>query len=173
MVATYDAMKATGLNMEIFSGGGTGTYDMNGKIPGFTDVQAGSYLFMDCQYIDIGCAKNEAVFDDFAPSLTVMTTIININFPGQMITDSGTKAFTLNKPNPRVVGEPGFNYIAGSDEYGTILFEKSSKTYKVGDQLEVIIPHCDPAVNEYDFMYGIRNDKVESILPILARGKSQ
>jgi len=72
-----------------------------------------------------------------------------------------------------VIGEPGFDYVAGSDEYGTITFEKSSKSYKVGDQLEVIIPHCDPAVNEYDFMYGIRKDKVESILPILARGKSQ
>ena len=85
----------------------------------------------------------------------------------------GTKALTLNKPNAIVIGEPGFDYTAGSDEYGTITFEKSSKSYKVGDQLEVIIPHCDPVVNEYDFMYGIRKDKVESILPILARGKSQ
>ncbi|MFN0187983.1 MAG: DSD1 family PLP-dependent enzyme, partial [Bacteroidia bacterium] len=80
--------------------------------------------------------------------------------------------FTLNKPNPLVIGEPDFDYAAGSDEYGMISFTNSNKTYKVGDKLEAIIPHCDPAVNEYDFMYGIRNDKVESILPILARGKS-
>ena len=173
VVMTYEMMKKAGLNLEIFSGGGTGTYDIMNQVPGFTDVQVGSYLFMDCQYIIIGGAKNEKVFDDFAPSLTVMTTIINSNYPGLLTTDSGTKALTLNKPNAMVIGEPDFNYIAGSDEYGTITFEKSTKSYKVGDRLEVIVPHCDPVVNLYDFMYGIRNDKVESILPILARGKSQ
>ena len=173
VVKTYDMMKASGLNLEIFSGGGTGTYNMMTQVSGFTDLQVGSYVFMDCQYIGIGGAKNETVFDDFAPSLTVMTTIVNSNYPGRLITDSGTKALTLNKPNAMVIGEPGFDYTAGSDEYGTITFEKSTKSYKVGDQLEVIIPHCDPVVNEYDFMYGIRKDKVESILPILARGKSQ
>jgi len=173
VVMTYEKMKAAGLNLEIFSGGGTGTYDIMKAVPGFTDVQVGSYVFMDCQYIEIGGAKNESQYDDFAPSLTVMTTIINSNYPGRLITDSGSKALTLNKPNAMVLGEPGFDYAAGSDEYGTISFTNSSKTYKVGDKLEVIVPHCDPVVNLYDVIYGIRNDKVESILPILARGKSQ
>ena len=107
IVMTYEKMKASGLNLEIFSGGGTGTYDIMPEVPGFTDVQVGSYLFMDCQYIEIGGAKNETVFDDFAPSLTVMTTIVNNNYPGRLITDSGTKALTLNKPNAFVIGEPG------------------------------------------------------------------
>lgn len=173
VVSTYDMMKAAGLNMEIFSGGGTGTYDIMNAVSGFTDVQVGSYLFMDCQYIIIGGSKNETVFDDFAPSLTVMTTIINNSYENLLTTDSGTKALTLNKPNAMVIGEPDFNYIAGSDEYGTITITKSSKSYKVGDRLEVIVPHCDPVINLYDFMYGIRNGKVESVLPILARGKSQ
>ena len=173
IIMTYEKMKASGLNLEIFSGGGTGTYDIMTAVKGFTDVQVGSYAFMDCQYIVIGGAKNESVFDDFAPSLTVMTTVINANYPGRLVTDSGTKALTLNKPNAMVLGEPGFDYVAGSDEYGSITFTTSNKTYKVGDKLEVIVPHCDPVVNLYDFMYGIRKDKVESILPILARGKSQ
>jgi D-serine deaminase-like pyridoxal phosphate-dependent protein len=173
VIMTYEMMKAAGLSLEIFSGGGTGTYDMMTEVRGFTDVQVGSYLFMDTQYIEIGGAKNETIFDDFAPSLTVMTTIINSYYPGRLITDSGSKALTLNQPPAAVIGEPGFVYNAGSDEYGTITFEKSAKSYKVGDRLEVIIPHCDPVINLYDFMYGLRHDKVESILPILARGKSQ
>ena len=173
VVSTYEMMKSAGLNMEIFSGGGTGTYNIMTEIPGFTDVQVGSYLFMDCQYIEIGGSKNEKEYDDFAPSLTVMATIINNNYPGRLVTDAGSKALTLNRPTAFVIGEPGFSYSAGSDEYGTITFETSSKTYKVGDILEVIIPHCDPVINLYDFMYGIRNGKVETILPILARGKSQ
>jgi D-serine deaminase-like pyridoxal phosphate-dependent protein len=173
VVETYDKLKASGLNLEIFSGGSTGTYDMMQDIPGFTDVQVGSYVFMDRQYIEIGGEKNEKVFDDFAPSLTVLATIINMNHPGRIITDSGAKAFTLNQPPAIVIGEPDFIYNAGSDEYGTITFEKANKSYKIGDKLEMIVPHCDPIVNEYDFIYGIRKDKVESILPVLARGKGQ
>lgn len=173
VVETYDKLKASGLNLEIFSGGSTGTYDMMQDIPGFTDVQVGSYVFMDRQYIEIGGEKNEKVFDDFAPSLTVLATIINMNYPGRIITDSGAKAFTLNQPPAIVIGEPDFVYNAGSDEYGTITFDKANKSYKIGDKLEMIVPHCDPIVNEYDFIYGIRKEKVESILPVLARGKGQ
>jgi D-serine deaminase-like pyridoxal phosphate-dependent protein len=173
VVESYERMKKSGLNMEIFSGGGTGTYDMMHGIPGFTDVQVGSYVFMDCQYLEIGGEKNEDRFDDFEASLTVLTTIVNTNYPNRLVTDAGSKSFTLNKPTGWVIGEPDFVYNAGSDEYGTISFEHANKTYKVGDQLEVIVPHCDPVVNLYDMMYGIRNDKVESIIPILARGKSQ
>jgi D-serine deaminase-like pyridoxal phosphate-dependent protein len=173
IVDTYEMIKAAGLNIEIFSGGGTGTYNIMTAISGFTDVQVGSYLFMDCQYIEIGGEKNEKEYDDFAPSLTVLTTVINNNHPGRLVTDAGSKSLTLNRPTAFVIGEPGFSYSAGSDEYGTISFETTSKTYKVGDILEVIVPHCDPVVNLYDFIYGIRNGKVESILPILARGKSQ
>ena len=172
-VMTCELVKKAGINVEIFSGGGTGTYNIMTEVPGFTDVQVGSYLFMDCQYIEIGGAKNETEFDDFAPSLTVMSTIINANHPGRLVTDSGSKSLTINRPNPFVIGEPGFSYDAGSDEYGTATFESASKTYKVGDRLELIVPHCDPVVNLYDFMYGIRKNKVESVLPILARGKSQ
>ena len=165
VVKSYDMMKAAGLNMEIFSGGGTGTYDIMIDVPGFTDVQVGSYIFMDCQYIEIGGAKNEKVLDDFTPSLTVIATILNNYYPGRLTTDSGSKASTLNKPNPMVIGELDFDYNAGTDEYGSIIFEKSNKSYKVGDRLEVIPPHCDTIVNLYDVIYGVRNDRVESINP--------
>ena len=48
------AIKQSGLSTEIFSGGGTGTYNILPKVPGVTDVQVGSYIFMDCQYLEIG-----------------------------------------------------------------------------------------------------------------------
>lgn len=173
VVESYNLMKAAGLDLEIFSGGGTGSYNIMGEVKGFTDVQIGSYVFMDRQYMAIGSATNDQVYDDFAPSLTVLTTVINTNFPGRLTTDAGSKALTLNKPNPFVIGEPDFDYAAGSDEYGMITYTKANRNYRNGDRLELIIPHCDPAVNEYDVMFGIRKDRVESILPILARGKGQ
>ena len=172
-VQAFDAWKKAGLSTEIFSGGGSGTYNILPKGPGFTDVQAGSYIFMDAQYIEIGGIENEEVFSEFAPSLTVMATVLNAYFPNRLTTDAGAKALTLNQPPAIVIGEPGFKYNAGSDEFGSIQYEKANKAYKVGDKLELIVPHCDPAVNEYDEIYATRNDRVVAVWPISARGHSQ
>src|SRR6185295_15462849 len=76
-IETFEAMKKAGLNAEIFSGGGTGTYNIMQAVPGFTDVQVGSYLFMDMQYLAIGSESGDEVFTDFAPALTVLTTVMN------------------------------------------------------------------------------------------------
>jgi D-serine deaminase-like pyridoxal phosphate-dependent protein len=169
---TYDMFKRAGLSTEIFSGGGTGTYNIMTKVPGFTDLQVGSYIFMDAQYLEIGGESGD-IYTDFAPSLTVMTTVLNTYFPGRLTTDAGAKALTLNKPDAIVIGEKGFSYNAGSDEFGSIRYETAAKTYKVGDRLELIVPHCDPAVNEYDIIHGTRKDRVEVVWPISARGHSQ
>ena len=172
-IETVDLMKKAGLNTEIFSGGGTGTYNVMHEVNGFTDVQVGSYVFMDVQYIEIGSETDEAVFGEFVPSLTVLTTVVNAYFSGSLTTDAGAKALTLNRPGPWVVGEKAFIYNPGSDEFGSIRYETSNRTYKVGDKLEVIVAHCDPVVNEYDQIYATRKDLVEAVWPIAARGRSQ
>jgi D-serine deaminase-like pyridoxal phosphate-dependent protein len=117
---TFDRMRQTGLSTEIFSVGGTGTYNIMSRVAGVTDLQLGSYIFMDCQYLDIGGEANDAVFDDFVSSLTVVTTVLNTYFPNSLTTDAGAKSLTLNKPGPWVVGEPSFDYNASSDEFGVI-----------------------------------------------------
>jgi D-serine deaminase-like pyridoxal phosphate-dependent protein len=170
---TQQKMKQSGLNTEIFSGGGTGTYNIYHLVPGFTDVQAGSYIFMDMQYVAIGNADGQPIYDDFEPSLTVLATVVNNRFPGRLTTDAGAKALTINVPHAGVIGEPGMDYNAGSDEFGSITFKESRRDWKMGDRMELIVPHCDPAVNLYDFIYGIRNDRVETVWPITARGHSQ
>jgi D-serine deaminase-like pyridoxal phosphate-dependent protein len=172
-VRTFEAMKKSGLNTEIFSGGGTGTYNIMPKAAGITDVQVGSYIFMDAQYLEIGGETNEELYTDFVPSLTVITTVLNDYFPNRLTTDAGAKALTLNKPDAIVIGEKGFRYNAGSDEFGAIQYETASRKYEVGDKLELIVPHCDPAVNEYDQIHGTRKDKVEVVWPITGRGHSQ
>jgi D-serine deaminase-like pyridoxal phosphate-dependent protein len=99
--------------------------------------------------------------------------VLNTYFPKRITTDAGTKALTLNKPDPIVIGEPGFRYATGPDEFGAIQYETASKTYKVGDKLELIVSHCDPVVNQYDVFYCVRNDRVEEVWPVTARGCSQ
>ena len=128
---------------------------------------------MDCQYLEIGSESNDEIYDDFGSSLTVLTTVLNTYFEKSITTDAGAKALTINRPWPSVIGEPGFVYDAGSDEFGMITYETAKSTHQVGAKLELIAPHCDPVVNEYDQMYAIRKDRVEAVWPIGARGHSQ
>jgi D-serine deaminase-like pyridoxal phosphate-dependent protein len=170
---TFDLFNSSGLSTEIFSGGGTGTYNIDHATRGLTDVQVGSYVFMDAQYIDIGGETDNEVYSDFAPSLTILTTVLNDQYAGRCTTDAGAKACTINQPWPRVKGETGMDYTSGSDEFGTLRYgNDASRTYKVGDKLELIVSHCDPVVNLYNQMYAIRNDRVEAVWPIAARGMS-
>ena len=65
------------------------------------------------------------------------------------------------------------SYTSGSDEFGTIRYESNaSRTYAVGDKLELIVSHCDPVVNLYNQLYGTRGDMVEVVWPIAGRGMS-
>jgi 3-hydroxy-D-aspartate aldolase len=165
-------MTRAGLDTGIFSGGGTGTYNIDHETSGLTDVQVGSYVFMDAQYLAIGGESDDAVYSDFEPSLTILTTVLNAQYEGRATTDAGAKACTINRPWPIVKGETGMSYTSGSDEFGSIRYDNPSRTYAVGDRLELIVSHCDPVVNLYDRMYAVRNDRVETVWQIAARGLS-
>ena len=166
-------MTRAGLDTGIFSGGGTGTYNIDHETSGLTDVQVGSYVFMDAQYLAIGGAENPEFYTDFETALTVLTTVLNAQYAGRATTDAGAKANTINRPWPVIAGETGMTYTAGSDEFGTIRYEaNASRVYAVGDKLELIVSHCDPVVNLYDQLYGVRGDTVEVVWPIAGRGKS-
>jgi len=171
-VATFESMRGAGLNTEIFSGGGTGTYNIDHENAGLTDVQVGSYIFMDAQYLAIGGVSDAAVYSDFQPSLTILTTVLNSQYEGRATTDAGAKACTINRPWPIVKGETGMSYTASSDEFGSLVYDDPSRVYRTGDKLELIVSHCDPVVNLYDVMYAVRGDRVEAIWRIAARGMS-
>ena len=169
---TFEQFQRAGLSTEIFSGGGTGTYNIDHQTPGLTDVQVGSYVFMDAQYMGIGGMNDADVYSDFNPALTILTTVLNAQYEGRATTDAGAKACTINRPWAIVKGETGMSYTSGSDEFGSIRYEDPSRTYQVGEKLELIVSHCDPVVNLYDKMYAVRNGVVESVWEVSARGQS-
>jgi D-serine deaminase-like pyridoxal phosphate-dependent protein len=173
-IETFERFTRAGLSTEIFSGGGTGTYNILPQASSHvTDVQAGSYVFMDCQYVEIGGESDDERFSDFDVSLTVVATVLNTYFEKALTTDAGAKALTLNTPGPLVIGEPGFVYNPSSDEFGMITYEKAERVYEVGDKIEILPSHCDPVVNLYGQIYAIRGEQVEAVWPIAARGPSE
>ena len=170
---TKALMEREGFEVKVFSGGGTGTYDIDSDLPGMTDLQLGSYPFMDVQYRIIGDQDSE-LFDTFAPALFVLSTAISQPVPDRITFDAGFKAFANEpaaKPQFRII--TGVEYFYGGDEHGIVQLQTPSRPIRLGDKLELVISHCDPTVNLYDVYYPYRNGVVEEVWPVAARGKSQ
>lgn len=168
-VETRDLLTKAGLDAPIVSGGSTGTYNIDTAIPGVTELQVGSYVFMDVDYRRIG-GKSGAVYTDFKPSLTVLTTVVSATHSDRVSLDAGTKAFATDVPyKPEARDRPGVVYARAGDEFGSLTAEGGGKLPRLGDRLEFIVPHCDPTVNLYDRLYAVRGDRVEAVWPISAR----
>jgi 3-hydroxy-D-aspartate aldolase len=162
-----------GIAVKTLTGGGTGTYDIDCDVPGMTDLQVGSYLFMDVQYRMIGDEDGE-VFDTFEPSLTVLATAISQPVPQLITIDAGFKAFAHEpEARPQFKDRAGLNYFYGGDEHGICAFTSEARALALGDKAELIVSHCDPTVNLYDAFHVVRDRMVRELWPIAARGKSQ
>jgi 3-hydroxy-D-aspartate aldolase len=164
------ALEGAGFQVGILSVGGTGTYNIDTEIPEVTEIQPGSYIFMDAHYSRIG-SPDSLRFDDFGNSLSVYTTIISHPVKDRAVTDGGNKALSTDEGVSVPVGLNGALYRPGGDEYGILDLQDSSRGLNVGDKLEFIPGHCDTTVNLHDHYFGIRNGMVESIWPVEGRGR--
>lgn len=168
-VATRDLFTRNGLEAGILSGGSTGTYNIDSGIRGVTELQVGSYVFMDVDYRRIG-GRGGDVYDDFQPSLTVLTTVVSATHADRVSVDAGTKALdTTVSSRPQARDLPGLSYRPGGDEFGIVTAEAGGILPRIGDRLEFIVPHCDPTTNLHDRIYAVRNDRVEAVWPLIAR----
>ena len=171
-VETKALIEAAGIACPLVTGGSTGTYRFDSENPGMTELQPGSFVFMDMEYGQIG-GPDGAEYRDFKNSLTVVTTVVS-RPKDFAIVDGGYKAFSTDRPfTPRPVGLEGVTYGWAGDEHGRLHMADASHDLKVGDRVEFLPPHIDPTVNLYDQIYALRGDHVEAIWPIAARGKSQ
>jgi D-serine deaminase-like pyridoxal phosphate-dependent protein len=169
-VETRRLFERSGIEAGILSGGSTGTYNIDSEIEGFTELQVGSYVFMDVDYRRIGGQDGGAIYSDFEPSLTVLTSVVSATHAERVTVDAGTKALdatTAHKPEAK--NHRGLVYTKAGDEFGAVSVEADGELPKLGERLEFIVPHCDPNVNLYDRIYACRGDRVEATWPIAAR----
>ncbi len=165
--ATLAGLDAAGIRCPKVTGAGTGTYAFEAASSVYTEIQPGSYIFMDADY-----AKNEwteSGIPRFEHSLFVWTTVMSRTTPDRAIVDAGLKASSVDSGMPRVAAADGAEYVRASDEHG-VLKLNGAAGYAVGDQLKLIPGHCDPTVNLYDDLVCVRDGRVEAIWPISARG---
>ena len=156
--------REAGAPVEIVSCGGTGTYTIAATIPGVTEIQAGGGVFNDVLY-----AEQCGLDHEFA--LTVLTTVISRPTPKRIVVDAGRKAMSCDMATPRPLGLVGVESVTLSAEHGRIELEQPNTKVKVGDKVEFIVGYSDTTVFLHDEMYAVRDGQVETVWPILARGK--
>ena len=164
LMATKDLIEKAGLPVPVVSSGGSGTYNISGPYPGVTEIQAGSYIFMDAHYQETGI--------EFRNSLTLLATIVSLHLPDRIMTDAGMKSITAEFGFPVVKGRDDLEVIGQNEEHGKIRTKTGTTSLKVGDRIELIPSHGCTTVNLHDRYYAVRKGKVEAVYPILARGKS-
>ncbi|MBI4659173.1 MAG: DSD1 family PLP-dependent enzyme [Verrucomicrobia bacterium] len=167
-VETRQRLAKAGFDTSIHSGGSTGTYNIDSGT--LTELQVGSFVFMDANYRVIGGKNGHPVYSDFHPSLTVLTTVVNATHPDLVSVDAGIKGFATDAPQlPEAKSWEGLSYRRFGDEFGALSAAPGAKLPKIGDRLEFIVPHCDPTVNLYEKIYATRGEKVEEVWRIAAR----
>jgi len=165
LVETADLIRQAGLTVEIVSAGGTGTYDLTGIFPGITEVEAGSYPFMDTKYLQLGLP--------FRCALTLLATVISVPSPCRAIIDAGMKVLTTDNGLPEVIAPTGVTLSALHEEHGILEVDPAWIQLQVGERVELIPSHICTTVNLHDRYYALRNGMLEAIWPITGRGKSQ
>jgi D-threonine aldolase len=170
------ALEARGIRCEVVTGGGTGTVEFDAASGVYTELQPGSYLFMDGDYGSIEWSDGLR----WQPSLFVLSTVMSAARPGMAVCDVGLKGLAVDSGLPRSVrwidgmDAPVLRYVSANDEHGMLEAAKETDMSTLtGRRLRLPPGHCDPTVNLYDEYVCHRGDRVVDIWPIDARGLSR
>jgi D-serine deaminase-like pyridoxal phosphate-dependent protein len=165
LLETVDLCKKSGLPVNFISGGSTGTYNID--TGSLTELQCGSYVFMDTGYRKVGGKSNDSVYEDWGLSLTVMTTVISKRHPRQCTIDAGNKA--LLRPTDEVKGMPWITVENQGAEYGILKWRDGDRDLQVGERVELYPTNLDMSTNVYDKYYIARGEKIVDVWPIMGR----
>ncbi len=164
-------LKAEGVAAGVVTGGGTGTFDIDPAGGVYTEVQPGSYPFMDREYLEIDMTAGRT--SPFVASLFVQASVVSANREGFAVVNAGYKSFATEGGMPRVSSPKlvGASYKLMGDEHGGVDYDPNGGTLKLGEAVEFLVPHCDPTINLYDRYHCVRGDRLVEIWPIDGRGR--
>ena len=169
--AAVDGLRAAGLEPELVSGGGTGSYYFESGSGVYNELQCGSYAFMDADYGRIRDKDGNRIDQgEWENALFILTSIMSHAKADKAICDAGLKAQSVDSGLPFVYGRTDVKYIKCSDEHGVI--EDKGGVLRINEKLKLVPGHCDPTCNVHDWYVGVRNGKVETLWPVSARGKA-
>ena len=151
-------LKENGVDVKTVSGGSTGTAEIKVLEGLYTELQAGSYLFMDATYRTLDLP--------FKNSLFLLTTVVSSR-EGLTVVDAGVKTCGIDQGMPATSVGSVAEIVASEEHFQ--LHNYSEKTH-VGEKMLLVPAHCCSTVNLHDKIYLIDGDKVVDRIPVTARG---
>jgi len=163
------ALEGAGLPPQIITGSGTGTHWIDAQHKVFTELQAGSFVFLDSCYGPLPLSPDG---NPFTTSLFVAAGVVTANRPDSVTVNAGYKALATDSGQPQPVRgiAQGASYRFMGDEHGVIDFDPGAPRPELGAVIELVTSHCDPTVNLHARYVVVRDDEVVDEWPILARG---
>lgn len=170
IAASYaQLLRESGIACDVITGGGTGSAEFDAASGVYTELQAGSYAFMDGDY---GANEWDGPLS-FQNSLFVLSTVMSVPAPERVILDAGLKSTTAECGPPAVFGVDGLTYAAINDEHGVVSVAPGAQAPALGDVLKLVPSHVDPTFNLHDGLVVVRDGVVQDIWEIAARGFSR
>lgn len=169
---TLGALAGQRLAAAIVGGAGTGTFRFEAEAGLWTELQVGSYVFMDAEYAGLA-GEDGRPAPEFRNSLFVLAEIISTPSSDRAVANAGLKVLTTEQGRPLVSGRPEIDVAAVSDEHSLLVLPARSAPFSLRDQVKLIPSHCDPTVNLHDWIVAVRGNRVEEVWPVTARGASR
>ncbi len=168
-----DALTQAGATVDIVTGGGTGTHAIDAELGFFTELQAGSYVFMDKDYLDCDLT-GDAAEPPYGAALLVDTRVVSANTPGQVTLDAGVKSLSPDSGRPMVLaGAPALStYSFMGDEHGALALADGDLP-GLGERVTLVTPHCDPTVNLHCTYHVVEGETLRALWPVGGRGRSR
>lgn len=163
------ALERAGIACAVVTGGGTGSVEFDLESGVYTEVQPGSYVFMDGDY---GRNDWQGALR-FEQSLFLASAVMSRTQAGRVVLDAGLKSVAVDSGLPDMHAAPGLTYIAANDEHGIVTVADRAVQPALGDVLLLVPGHCDPTLNLHDELVGFRDGRVECVWPVSARGMSR
>ena len=166
-------LEAAGLKPTIITGSGTGTHYIDAKLGVFTELQVGSYVFMDHDYNV--CDLRGLDKPTFEQALQIDARVVSANTPGMVTVDAGLKAMATEKGPPMILkgAVEGATTRFMGDEHLAVIAPEGKAAPKLADQVVLTPPHCDPTVNLYESYHVVKGDTLVGIWPVTGRGRSR
>jgi D-serine deaminase-like pyridoxal phosphate-dependent protein len=155
-----EALRKDGHRCEVVSAGGTGTYDLTGTDRRVTELQAGSFIFMDLFHAGL--------VPGFEHSLTVLTTA-TIRHGQTIVFDAGRKSIGIDFVQPFMAGHPEWQARYFAEEHA--LFDVDERCpIRRNDVAELLPGYAPTTVNLYDAYHVVEKGVVVDIWPVVPRG---
>lgn len=162
------AFRAASIPLEIVSTGGTGTISLASREAGVTEIQPGSYVFMDHEYLDVIEKNPQGHRVSFQAALFCLAAVVSNRGPERLIIDAGLKALTTDYGPSRLI-DPAGTYKPAGEEHGR-LFLDGGGVLPVGSRVRLQPSHCCTTMNLHDWLYGVRDGRVEAVWRVTGRG---